>query len=205
MVIFFFVGAAGWGVVLYQQRLVSGSEGRVRDAVLKELQERMNIQDSVKDEVAKKERDLVFVMQQEYQRSLEDQVAGKFAEYENRYSALDQELRQNLGSKLADFGRKQLDYVQQLDLFGGQLKEYEKELKEAESRAAASRRELLQRLKDLDARLSRQQEDSDKKGSGYSRELEELRGQIAGLRSRVAGLSGELARIKERLPQEPAE
>jgi hypothetical protein len=199
------VSLLGWGVVLYQQRLADESQVRVRDAVLKELEERLDIQDSVKDEMAKKERDKAFVMQLEYQRGIEDQVSGKLADYENKYAALEQELSQDLERKTAEFDKKQLDYAQRLEIYAAQLKEYEKARQELKERAAADRRELLQRLEALRSSLSRQDRDSGKRDTERIKQLEDLKDQVAALRSRVGELSAQISRLKEKPAPAPAE
>lgn len=111
-------------MLFYQKKLQNDSDKRLRGAILSEWEERKGIEDSIKNEMDSKRGNREFLMQQNYQRELEEMFTSKLSGLEEGISTFKENLESLVNSRLTEYEAKTLSFDQQSEARIKKLREF---------------------------------------------------------------------------------
>jgi chromosome segregation ATPase len=195
-------GLSGWVAVIYQHNLQKGVEAKIKDSVIRELEGKKEIEESIRQERESSEKANEFVSRREYEARLGGSLKQALADYRKENSDYQKNMDASFEELLSSSEERISGQSQILEIYKNQLEGFKKEqadsmekAKELEARFAdtvntiekmkGNQSEYEQQLKDYNNQLEElkaRQDTYDKQSAENRSKLEDLSGRIDELR-----------------------
>ncbi len=118
-----FFTLSGWSSFFYQYRLQKSSEERIKKSVIEELENRKNIEDSIRSELESSNKAQIFIQQREFEVRMEETLDKRVNDYSKENEEYLKGIDSGLKSLLDEYEKKALQQSEQFKDYHDKLEE----------------------------------------------------------------------------------